>query len=251
MFKRALLILGLLFPCTTAVAAPPATTIESQATAPSRESLWKSFVAQYGSKRIERDSNGVIRSLYRDPGDARPIILSENVRKVEDAVAAFEKFLSRNSTLFGVNRSDLHNIHYAERKVEGSPTYLVHYDQIYKGIPVEKGVLKVEMRGAQLTAIYSNLVPDITTTVIPSISMGKAEAISRANLPKGAARTTGTPYLMITAPDTDNPKPLLAWRITYHNGSWGEREHHIDALTGKLLRAFDPSMTAAGTGNVQ
>ncbi len=146
-----------------------------------------------------------------------------------------ERFIADHSELFGVEIGDLRATR-AEANADTRRARVV-FQQYYRGIPVEGGVIQVFFREEdQRLMIRNSCRPGIAVSTSPAIPQEQAIAIARLSAPVSPEPNEIPDVDLIILPlgEESDSNCLLAWKVHFDRFT-----HYIDAQTGVTLQQLD------------
>ena len=203
------------------------------------KAAFKSFNSRFNNKWKVKYSkiNQMVRKLYgyhtRFLGNDY-----ENVGK---------SFLKENYDLFQI---EVDSLQYIEKNEVNKFIHTV-YQQYYKNIPVENGIVKMSLlKDGKLMFLNSDYVYDIDLPIGPNIS--EQDAISRAlqDLNPIKYKQESIKSKLVIYQDEETGEKYLCYKISlYSQDPLGAYIYYIDALTGNVINKYDILMNTSG--NVQ
>jgi Zn-dependent metalloprotease len=189
-------------------------------------------------------ATGVVR--FARPAGPRAR-LPQPVAPAAKAATAEERaqaFLARHGKAFGIARPATELV-LERRQVERDGATHLRYRQVYQGVPVFAGALRVHLAPAgAITAVNGTIVPDLALDPRPRLAAPEAAAIAGGG--EGAGSGGAAPRLVVFRAGLIRGVPgpdHLAWEVA--TGAAAEREHvYVDAHTGKVIDRIDVSPEA-------
>lgn len=192
--------------------------------------------------QLSRGTNGIWQSAHDESGVLRRLARlappAPNAPRVEvDAEAVAREFLVERSAELGLS-ADLSELR-LETVVESPGAYHVRYRQVYEGVPVEAGVVWVNVsRGGEVARVVNEAAPDLALDTDPVI--GAADAIRAV---RETIRATGTLHAPERADLVVRRLPgrtFLAWKtLVPADEPFGDWEAFVDARTGRIEELRD------------
>jgi bacillolysin len=208
----------------------------------------KALLAQLGGHAtlVRHAQTGQLRFIGIDT--TQPRVSTYGVAAPATAVAAGGAFLDHYGPLMGVTRGsrDLH-VTGVQHSPRGS---VVSYQQVYKGVPVLGGDLKVHTdRWQVVLAAHGEASPDLHVDITPTVGADGAatiarDVVARATGLAAAALTAARPSLWIYDPRLMGgpglPYARLVWRtaVTDQRGTV-DQFVAVDAHAGAVALRFD------------
>jgi hypothetical protein len=211
---------------------------------------------------IQNDATGVARFVLGSGGDL--VVPTDGSDASYDATA--RDFIDQNPGLFGVATTNLQLL--AVNHVKGKTAVL--YQQVYRGVPVQGGVVRVYFHGnSRIVGFGSDAHPGIDIAVKPTLSEGAARAAGSGGLaPVGGnlrqtkselrivpqySSKTDVAYRLVwdsnLEPETEGP----SWDVIVdaHSGQMIHRKARPGRSTGERTRIeYDFDTRSSASGNV-
>ncbi len=185
-------------------------------------------------------------SIAQSTGMARFVRLNREqagqIARLPEAQGSLEaqalSFFEAYGTMFGVQdaRTEL-----APPRVKTDQLGMTHlsYDQVFQGIPVFAGVLRVHFSSDGLiTAVNGTFVPDISLNSTPSLGAGDAAQIAVAEILTRQPVSARSTKLYVFRENLARGIPganHLVWEVEVGNGQDVREFVYIDAHSGKVV----------------
>ena len=203
---------------------------------------FKNFNSKYNNKwKVKYNKNSqMVRKLYgfhtKSPG--------------KDFKNAGKSFLKENRDLFQIDTDTLQFID----KNEVSKFIHTGYQQYYKGIPVENGIVKMSyLKDGGLIFLNSDYVYNIDLPIEPNISEPKAISKALQHLNPVKYKQESIQSKIVIFQDEKNGGKYLCYKISlYSQNQLGAYVYFIDALNGNIINKYDILMNTSGhiQGNI-
>ena len=247
-----LVVLTMLFGITNvAIGAQPAQETPSTTTAQSQDPppdpIQRLMDATGGTARVSTSkATGVAQFVSLEPAS---LSFDMAMSGDEAAKAQAMSFLKVHGDVFGI-RDPQDELQVTSVKTDFAGARHVSYQQVYQGVPVFAGVLRVHFdKQGQLTAANGTFIPALELDATPSLSASAADTIAVAEVSKpfrqkGNRRTAASD---VTARGTTlyvfrtnlaqgiSGHNHLAYQVEVGNGSNVREFVYVDAHSGKVL----------------
>ncbi len=159
--------------------------------------------------------------------------LGRVIKDKDDAEAVAKEIITDSKDLLGID--DIADLK-LKRVYEDKFGFIIEYEQLYKGIPVYRGEVRITLGKNIFEGIGNNFYPDINISTTPKITREEAVrvAVQNTKLNLTANQTseiTNSTYLYIVPISNENKTVYhLTWRVTFKGAYF-----FIDAYDGKIV----------------
>lgn len=172
---------------------------------------------------------------------AEPITGSS--RLLPDAVM---EYLEDNRSLFRISdpQSEVRPVKQVSDRAGNS---CIALQQLYKGLPVEGGTLRVQFDTKKsISSVSNKFIPDLDIDVKPDITADQALKKALADAKTGKPMADDTPQLVIYR---RKEQTCLAWRLQIDDFEHvRDLMYYVDAHDGSIIHRFNTLTTGAGDG---
>ncbi len=178
---------------------------------------------------------GMARFVRLTAGQADRLARQAGGRGATERHAAV--FFGEHGSLFGVRDASA-ELALAKTQTDYLGTTHMSYDQVYRGIPVFAGVLRVHFDAQGLiTAANGTFIPDIALNAVPSRSAAEAARVAETDV-NGAGAVAVNTTLYVYRENLARGIPgdnHLAYEVEVSNGRDVREFVYVDAHTGKVI----------------